>query len=103
MLDHQGQIRFTATVATGLVLVSTVISYSWAYNADDVMGNNNLTTALSAQIQISVVLICMVRKLSMEPIFLAIRWDISSEKAQKTLQATMQRGIKTILHPSLLR
>ena len=62
MLDHQGQISIPETVARGLVYVNTVISYSLAYYASDVMDIDNLAAALSAQIQISIVLIGTVRK-----------------------------------------
>ena len=44
-----------------------------------------------------------VRKQSVEPIVLAKRWGITPEKAQKAIQATAKRGIRTMLHPSLLR
>ena len=62
MLDHQGQISILATLVRGVVYVSTVISYSLAFDAVDVMDNDNLATALLAQIQSSIALICMVRK-----------------------------------------
>ena len=62
-----------AMATKGSVFVSTVVSYSWAYDAADVMDNDNLATALSAQIQISIVLIGPVRKPSVEPIVLAKR------------------------------
>ena len=62
MLDHQGQISIPDTMARGPVYVSTIVSYSLAYDAADVMDNDNLVTALSAQIQISIALIGMVRK-----------------------------------------
>ena len=62
-----------AMATKGSVFVSTVVSYSWAYDAVDVMDNDNLATALSAQIQISIVLIGTVRKPSVEPIVLAKR------------------------------
>ena len=58
-------------MAKGPVYVSTVVSYSLAYNAADIMDNYILVTALSAQIQMSIVLIGMVRKPSVEPIILA--------------------------------
>ena len=89
MLDHPGDISIPATVAWGPVYVSTVILYSLAYDAADVTDNDNLMTALSSHIQISVVLIGTVRKPSVEPIVLAKRWGITPEKAQKTIQATM--------------
>ena len=103
MLDYQGQTSIPATAAGGPVYVSTVITYSLAYDVADVMDNDNLATAMSAQIQISVALIGMVRKPSVEPIFLAKRWGTTPEKAQKTMQATTKRGIWTKLHPSLSR
>ena len=34
---------------------------------------------------------------------LAKQWSFIPEKAQNTIQATMQRGIRTMLHPSLSR
>ena len=88
MLDHQGQTCIPATVARGPVYISTVVSYSLASDAADVMDNDNLATALLAQIQISIVLIGTVRKPSVEPIVLAKRWGITPENAQKTIQAT---------------
>ena len=90
MLDHQGQISIPTTVARGPVYVSTVVLYSLAYDAADVMDNNNVVTAMSAQIQISIGLIGMVRKPSVELIVLAKRWSITPQKAQKNTQATMQ-------------
>ena len=61
MLHHQGQISISATAAREPVHVSTVISYSLAYDAIDVMDNDNLATALSAQIQFSRVLIGTIK------------------------------------------
>ena len=87
----------------GSVYISAVISYSLVYDATDVMDNDNLATVFTAQIQVSIVMKGMVRKLSVEPIVLTKRWGINPEKAQKTIQATTQRGIRTMLHPSLLR
>ena len=62
MLDHQGQISIPTTVARGPVYVITVVLYSLAYDAADVMDNNNFVTAMSAQIQISIGLIGMISK-----------------------------------------
>ena len=90
-------------MARGPAFISTVVLYSLAYDATDVMDHDNLVTALEAQIHISIMLIRTVRKLSIDPIVLAKRWGIIPEKAQKTIQATNQREIRTVLHPSLLR
>ena len=73
MLDHQGQISIPTTVARGLMFVSTVVSYSLAYDATDVMVNDNLATALEAQIQISIALLGTVKKPSIDQIVLAKR------------------------------
>ena len=41
MLDHQGQISIPATAERGPVFVSTVVSYSLAYDATDVMDSDS--------------------------------------------------------------
>ena len=51
----------------------------------------------SFQIQVSMALIGMVRKSSVDPRVLAKWWGITPEKVQKTIQATAQRRIRTIL------
>ena len=61
MLDHQGQISIPATVTRGPVFVSSVILYSLAYDATDAINNHILANALLAQINISIVLISMVK------------------------------------------
>ena len=101
MLDHWSQIILFATAARRPVYIRTLTSYSLAYAATNVI--DNLPTALSAHIQISIALIGMVRKPSVEPIILAKRWGITPEKAQKTIQAAMQRGSKTMLNPIFSR
>ena len=103
MLDHLDQISIPATVARGPVHVNAVILYSLVYDAADVMDNDNIVTALSAQIQISIALIGMVRNLSVESIVLARRWKITSEKVKKTIQAKAQRGFWTMFQTSLSR
>ena len=61
MPDHQSQISIPVTLTRGQVHVSIVILYSLAYNVADVMDNDNLAIALSAQIQFSIALIGTVR------------------------------------------
>ena len=72
MLDYQCQISIPATAARRPVYVSAVISNSLAYDAIDVMDNDNVATALSTQIQISTALTGTVRKPSIEPIVLSV-------------------------------
>ena len=81
MLDHQGQISIPATAAMGPVYASAVILCSLAYDSTDVMDNDNFVTAFSAQIQISITLIGMVRKAAIESIVLAKRCCITPKKA----------------------
>ena len=102
MLDHWSQISIPATVARGPVIVSKVVSYLLAYNASDVMDSDNLVAALEFQIQI-IALICMVRKPSIKLIVLSKRYGITTEKAQNTIQAATQKGIRTMLHLFLSR
>ena len=52
----------------GPVCICTVISHLPAYDAAYVMKNDNLVTALSVQIQVSLVLTNKVEKPSLEPI-----------------------------------
>ena len=80
-LDHQGQLSIPATATRGPVFVNTVVSYSLAYDSVDVMDNDSLKNALESLIQISIMLISMVRNPSVEPIILARRWGITPEKA----------------------
>ena len=49
------------------VFVSTVFSYSLAYDAIDFVDNDNLATILSAKVQICMMLIGMIKKTSVEP------------------------------------
>ena len=79
MLDHQGLISIPVTAARGPVYVSAVISYSLAYDTADVMDDDKLETALSAQIQVKVALIGMVRKPSVEHIVLAKQCEITPD------------------------
>ena len=74
--------------------VSAVVSYSLAYDTANVMDNDNFVTASTSQIQISIELIGMVRKPSIEPTVLSNKWGITPENAQKTIHATTQKWIR---------
>ena len=56
------------------------------------MDNYNLQTALSAQIQMSIVLIGTVRNLPVEPIVLAKRWGTTHEKARRLCKRQHRKG-----------
>ena len=84
------------------MFVSAVISYSLFY-AINVMDYDDLATILLVQIQISIVLIDMARNPSVELTAKTKQLGITLQKAQKTIQATTQRKIWTMLHTSLSR
>ena len=95
-LDHQGQISIPAVAKRGLVLpvfVSTVVSYCLTYNAADIMENDKLATALSAQIQISIKLICTIRKQTLEPTVLAKRLGIATRKLRRLFKPQQKEGL----------
>ena len=71
------------------------------YDAFDDMDDDNLATALSALIQVSIMLSSMSRELPVEPIVLAKWWGITLQKGQKTIQTITQNRILTMLHPLL--
>ena len=73
ILDHQDFTVLPFTLEMGPAFISAIISYSLMYNAVDVMGDDNVATALSAQIQISIALIGSVEKPSVERIVLAMQ------------------------------
>ena len=43
------------------------------------------------------------RKPGIDPVTLARNWGIGLETAKRTVNATTQRGIQTVLHPTLSR
>ena len=92
-----------ATAASGPVFVSPLFSYSLEYDSFYVMDGDNLMTALSTQIQVSIVLIGTDRKPSIEPIGMAKQWGITLQNAQETIQNTTQRVTKTMFYPSISR
>ena len=89
MLDHWDQISILVTAARGPVHVSAV---PLAYDATDVMDYDNLATILSAQVKISIALIGMVRKPSVEHIGLAMSWDIPLRKPRRLYKPQLREG-----------
>ena len=90
MLDHQSWISIPTKEARGQYLSVQLSHTYW------------LMMPLMLWIQISIALIGMVKKPSVEPIALAKRWGITPQKNQKTIQVKMQRDIKTMIDPLLL-
>ena len=69
------------------------ISYSLAYDAADVMNNDNLASALSAQIQMSILLIGTVRTPSVEPIVLAYDGALPLRKLRRLNKPELRDGL----------
>ena len=89
---------------------------SLQYNTADVHNDDNLGMALEASVQVSLVKtflspetydVCNVHtgkcQGAVDHITLANRWQFSLEKAQNTVRRTTQRGVRTVLHPTLPR
>ena len=98
----RSQIIIFVATAKGATPVSVVISYSLVYDAIDVMCVNNLATKLSAQIQVGIKLIDMVRKPSVVPIVLAKQGALPLRKLRKLNkpQPREELGLFSILHYS---
>ena len=79
-------------MAIGPVFLSAVVSYSLAYDAKNVMDNDNLTYALEALIQISIALVGTVRKPSTEAVVLAKAWGIIPEKPKRLSKPQLRKG-----------
>jgi hypothetical protein len=89
---------------------------SLQYDAADVTDNDNFGTALEAARQVVLVRtnhtpetydVCGVhsgkRQGAVDYVTLANCWQIPLHKAKNTVQQTMQRGMRTVLHPTLSR
>ena len=75
------------------LFVSTVVSYSLVYDATDVVDSDNFVTALEAQIQISIALIGMDKKPSIDPIVLVKRRCITLRKPRKLSKLQLREGL----------
>jgi hypothetical protein len=89
---------------------------SLQYEAADITDNDNFGAALKATRQVTLVRtnvlpetydVCCVhtgkRQRAVDYVTLAHRWHIPLHKAKPTVQRTMQRGVRTVLHPTLSR
>ena len=94
MVDQQGQFIIPATAAKAPVFIFAVVLYLLAFNAIDVMDDDNLNCfqrSYSDQ--------CSIDRGSQKP--LAKWWGITPDKDQKTVHASTQREIMTMLNTSL--
>ena len=86
-------------------MVINSVAASLQVDAADVTANDNFGTALDANA-------CVLSKVGVakskaspkiDHMTLSKKWAISPEKAQRTVRMTTQRGLRTVLHPSLSR
>ena len=67
-------------------------------------GNGNLENVLTAHIiSSSIGGQALTRMQPTEPNYFAEKWGVGLEAARRTLECTTQRGLWTVLHPSLIR
>ena len=82
----------------------------------DESDDDRLGVALGATVQVSLARTCLTteaydvcgihtgkRSGAVDHVTLANRWQISLEKARNTVERTTQRGVRTVLHPTLSR
>ena len=78
----------------------------YAYDAADVVDDNNYATVLESFVSTSSLQVGQVntKKVSeLDHLVLAKKWGISPEKELNMIHHTMQCGVPTMLHPSLSR
>ena len=67
-------------------------------------GNGNLENFLTDHIIVSSVGVqASTRMQPIEPTGIAVKWGIGLEASRRTFECTTQRGLRTVLHPSLSR
>jgi hypothetical protein len=89
-------------------MVINRVASSFQFDAADITDDQNLGTALESHVSVpmSVSQVGVFTSKStkgIDPITFSKKWGISPEKAQRTVRTTTQRGVRTVLHPSLSR
>ena len=107
MMDFRGQVVIRDTAARGQMVINSVTA-STNVDAADITDDENLGLALEAKVCVwSKLLKVGVSRSKTSPkidhIKLSKKWGISPHKAKRTVKRTTQRGVRTVLHPSLSR
>ena len=98
MTDFRGEVISSETIARGRRIINSLsISEDHAVDFTD---SDNFYKALNAKVNLSKVGSSKERH-GVTSESLSQKWFISPEAARRNLQYTTQRGIRTILHPSL--
>ena len=92
------------TAARGQMVINAVAT-SLQIDAADFTDDDNFAVALESTSCVPSKLSKIVSKSrpKVDHVTLARKWGISPEKAKRTVQRTTQRGMRTVLHPSLSR
>ena len=102
MTDFRGQIVDRETIARGRRIISAVSHTCIDVEAIDFTDDDNFGQALQSKVTVSRVGVGK-NKRSITAETLARKWLVSPEAAKRTVQQTTQRGVRTVLHPSLSR
>ena len=90
-------------------MVINRVAISLMHDAADITDDENLYLALNAKVQATSEQAKVGAMATGKPsprvnhLVLAKKWGISPHKAVRTLKKTSQRGIRTVLHPTLTR
>ena len=100
MTDLRGDVIVSETIARGQRIINPLSTRK--YHVVDFTDDDNFYKALNYKVNVAKVGASEVKH-GVTLGSLSQKWLISPETARITVQHTTQRGIKTILHPSLLR
>ena len=107
MLDTRGNIRKENIQNRNDKIIATVGTNTPTSSDQMITEDQQLATALVAAVHISSGTISVVktgkRKCVIGPHTLAKHWGIGLDAARRTVEATTQKGVRTILHPTLSR
>ena len=101
MFDYRGRFVSPNTPARGQLFINSVISY--AFDAADVMDDDNYATLLDSYVTTSslqVAKVCTKKVPGLDHLVCAKRWGISPKKALNMIHQTTQHGTHTVLQCS---
>ena len=102
MFDYRGWFVNSYTPPRVKLFISYVTSY--AYDAANIMDNNNYDTVLEHFVITSSLWVAQVNTVKvtwLDNLVIAKKWGILPKKALNMIHGTTQHGIHTALHPSL--
>ena len=104
MTDFGGNVVERETMARGRRIINSVSVTTCAdIDAIDFTDDDNFAEALQSKVKVVARVGTSRSRHAVDSELLARRWMISPEAAARTVKSTTQRGIRTVLHPSLSR